>query len=190
VVHRTISDRAYSRDEVVDILRSAISAHETEQVRKLQQELAALAGTIDSMRADLGRMRSMEIGHAHIPRAADELDAVVGETAAATGAIMDACEKLEKIAATLDPAPRAALVGLATSVYEACSFQDITGQRLTKVVKTLKNIETRIGDILAIFGPFPGAAQPSENAFASGPQLRGKGITQAEIDRLLSDFGK
>ena len=37
-------------------------------------------------------------------------------------------------------------------IFEACNFQDLTGQRITKVVATLKFIETHIVRMMEIWG--------------------------------------
>ena len=39
-----------------------------------------------------------------------------------------------------------------TQIFEACNFQDLTGQRLTKVVNTMKFIEERLNRIIDIWG--------------------------------------
>ena len=39
------------------------------------------------------------------------------------------------------------------SVFEACAFQDITGQRVTKVVRLIKYVEERVNALIAIWGP-------------------------------------
>src|SRR3546814_13096527 len=39
-----------------------------------------------------------------------------------------------------------------TSIFEACGFQDITGQRITKVVTALQKIETKVDALLNAFG--------------------------------------
>ena len=46
----------------------------------------------------------------------------------------------------------AKLQAATTKIYEACSFQDITGQRITKVVTTLKTIESKVAHIVNTFG--------------------------------------
>ena len=48
--------------------------------------------------------------------------------------------------------PATKLQDATTRIYEACSFQDITGQRITKVVTTLKTIEAKVAQIVATFG--------------------------------------
>jgi chemotaxis protein CheZ len=86
-----------------------------------------------------------------------------------------------------------------TRVYEACNFQDITGQRITKIVKTLQHIEVELDKIVGLFGDFDGAdteprekktkpEAPSDESLLNGPQLTETAATQEEIDALLASF--
>ncbi|MCK5556340.1 MAG: chemotaxis protein, partial [Alphaproteobacteria bacterium] len=149
-----LKDRAYTRKEVVEIIRTVLGSIDknNEPTAKLHNELSTLVSYIENMRSELAHMRSIEISHHHIPTAADELDAVIEETASATGTIMDACEKIEKVADSLTSPVSDDLANAVTSIYEACGFQDITGQRITKVVKTLKHIEAKVTEIINAFG--------------------------------------
>ncbi len=83
-----------------------------------------------------------------------------------------------------------------TQIYEACNFQDITGQRITKVVRALKHIEERIDALVEAFGPeIKGTAsvasaggQPlTEEDLLNGPQLPDKAHDQAAIDALFDN---
>jgi chemotaxis protein CheZ len=189
-----LKDRAYSRKEVMEIIRSVLGTIDKDSVEsaKLHSELSTLATYIENMRSELAQLRSIEISHNHIPTATDELDAVVVETAKATGAIMDACEKIEKIAGEVPAPDGPELATAVTSIYEACSFQDITGQRISKVVKTLKNIETKVSEIVSAFGQMqaPGVAAPAkeDGGLLNGPQLKGPATAQEDIDKLLASF--
>ncbi len=90
-----------------------------------------------------------------------------------------------------------------TRIYEACSFQDLTGQRITKVVTTLKTIEKKVAHIIDVFQPDPNGERgeavavarkeppPPEDAAASllnGPQLPANAMDQSDIDALLASF--
>jgi chemotaxis protein CheZ len=89
-----------------------------------------------------------------------------------------------------------------TQVYESCNFQDITGQRITKVVKTLKHIEDRVEALVAAFGdeiqkyrethPHEEQPQPPQKSadekLLNGPQLPDDAGKQADIDALLASF--
>src|SRR3546814_114085 len=111
---------------------------------QIYEELESLARYIQSARVEIAALRPDEIRQDHIPAATDELDAVVGATEEATGRILDAAEQIQTIAEGLDQAVQNQLVDLVTGIFEACNFQDITGQRISKVVRTLKHIETKI----------------------------------------------
>jgi chemotaxis protein CheZ len=190
------ADRPYSREEVVLILQSVMhsTGGETESARKIQTELKVLHDYIEGMRSELAQMRSIEISHTHIPSATDELDAVVEETAKATSAIMDACEQIDNAAREIGGDKAPAISTAVTAIYEACSFQDITGQRINKVVKALKKIEGKVEDILSAFGhaipegPAERIKAEADDPLLEGPQLNGPAVDQSEIDRLLAEF--
>ena len=72
-------------------------------------------------------------------------------------------------------------------IYEACSFQDITGQRISKVVTALKIIETRIEAITGRYGMSNVARGVEESdSLLNGPQSADLAISQDEIDKLLT----
>jgi chemotaxis protein CheZ len=164
---------------------------------QLYREVQALADYIQTVRREIAGLRPSEISAQHIPMATDELDAVVTATADATGVILGAMEDVERLAAGL-PAETTALLGtIVVKVYEACSFQDITGQRITKVVKALHHIEGRIGALLAVFGaehlangePMQDVRQTDVAAsLLNGPQLPESANSQADIDALMASF--
>ena len=158
----------------------------------LLAELEDLGRTVASAKQEIARLRVDDITESHIPAATDELDAIVDHTAQATNEILDCCEALELVASRLPPEDTQALQAVITKIYEACSFQDITGQRIGKVVSALKAIEARIATVTGRYleGHDPAPASPplTEGArLADGPQLPGNGVSQAQIDRLLSE---
>ena len=163
----------------------------------LLAELEALAREVSRTKSEIAALSVEDITASHIPAATDELDAIVAHTAAATNEILDCCEVLEGLQPRLAAEDAAVLSGAVTRIYEACSFQDITGQRISKVVNALKAIESRIAAARTRFGgtgeapPPPAAPEPPRTegeALASGPQLPGAASSQEEIDRLLASF--
>lgn len=187
--------RPFSRVEVVDIINSVIEKIDhTQQDAQLYKELKALSGYIQDAKqeiSDLQAINSLDIDQEKITDATDELDAVVKATEAATGTIMDSCERFEAIATQItDPKIQEDVFAEVTSIYEACGFQDITGQRITKVVRTLKHIEAQVDSILGTMeGTFSeqGIEIPEES-LENGPQLPENAISQDDIDALLASF--
>ena len=112
-------------------------------------------------------------------------------TAAATDQILETCETLDRVAGALDGELAASLQDATTRIYEACSFQDITGQRITKVVATLKTIESKVAHIVAVVGGAGAEASApvsADAALLNGPQLPANAMDQSDIDRLLASF--
>ena len=153
----------------------------------LLAQLRTLAEFIDLARQEIAAVGASDIVGRDVTIATDELDAVVLHTAEATGLILDECEKLE---AAVQPGPlRGTVTDAAARIYEACSFQDITGQRVAKVVQTLKTIEEKVGDMLRVFGCGPAAAVPrGAHALLNGPQRSGDAMEQSDVDALLASF--
>src|SRR5689334_3527501 len=131
------------RAQIAEIVQSVVvtlSGDITREDLSLHHELESLAKYIESARAEIAALRPDEINDRHLPSATDELDAIVGATEEATGIILDSMEKIEAVVSTLSGESATTIADNVTRVYEACNFQDITGQRITKVVKTLKQI--------------------------------------------------
>ena len=191
---------SYGREQVVHIINSVVSKIEDvggdATTTGIFKELKGLQRVIEDARAELGATRAGDINSKHIPTATDELDAVVASTAEATGAIMDSCDVIMEKAASAGDNEQA-INDEVTTIYEACSFQDITGQRITKVVTTLKTIEEKVGKLVDVLGEkLPIEEQQEdedegkslEEKLLNGPQMPDKAITQDDIDKLLEDF--
>jgi chemotaxis protein CheZ len=156
----------------------------------LCQEIEDLARLIKNAKREIASIHPDEIRRKHLPTATDELDAIVAATAEATGAILDAAERLSELAIEGDAGAQVA--DQVTRIYEACTFQDITGQRITKVVKTLQEIETKVTGIVRVFGGTALAQAPlrekklkGEAALLNGPQLPSGAASQSDIDALF-----
>ncbi|WP_424813842.1 protein phosphatase CheZ [Roseococcus sp. YIM B11640] len=172
----------------------SLSGDMTSTEAVLLSELEALGREVQRAKSEIAALRVDDINDSHIPRATDELDAVVEHTANATNEILDVCEGLEAMQKRVPASEAEALAAAVTRIYEACSFQDITGQRIGKVVSALKAIESRVATVIARFGdgelppPVPEPPVTEGRALANGPQLPGSGTSQADIDKLLASF--
>ena len=168
---------------------------------ELYSELEALAQYIHAAKADIAALRPDEVKDDYLPTAADELDAIVAATEKATNTIMDATEQIEGLMDKVDPEDASVIMEATSTIYEACGFQDITGQRTTKVVKALKDIEEKIDALVEAFGSEiekfkndnPKADEESgreltDEDLLEGPQLEEQAQTQEEIDALLATF--
>ncbi len=191
--------------EVRDVVESILTTMDGDldpADMKLFTEVEALSRYIQSAKIEIAALRPDQIRSDHIVPAKDELDAVVSATEDATNTIMEAAETIEEVAERLDEELADALNVASTRIYEACSFQDITGQRIEKVVGALKEIEIRVNAIVAAFAPdgeeaalvrqrlVDHAAQCDPDSVESGeslhgPQLPDQAINQDDIDALF-----
>ena len=179
--------------DVVRTILGITASGSPAQDSALIAEVEELGRTIASAKAEIAALRVDDITDSHIPSATDELDAIVAHTASATDQILETCETLDRVAEQLSGDPATQLQDATTRIYEACSFQDITGQRITKVVATLKTIESKVAHMVATFGsggssrPEP-PAEPDPSLLLNGPQLPAAAMDQSDIDKLLASF--
>ena len=116
-----------------------------------------------------------------------ELEAVVQATEAAANTILEAAEQIQAWidGGAVDPGALPSLSAKVSAIFEACSFQDLTGQRIRRAIQHLQQVATMLEQFL------PGAAARAE---AEGEARAGTepeapepcaDLAQAEIDALL-----
>ncbi len=187
--------------EIIESIASTMEGDVTSVNVRFYAEIEALARYIHETKAEIASLRPDEITDTHLPTATDELEAVVGATEKATEQIFEAVEQIEELTAGMEEEVSAKIVEAVTMVYEACSFQDITGQRITKVVNALKHIEAKVEALLEAFGSElrrdPGQAAAVATApvdkrpdgdLMNGPQLPDDAKSQDDIDALLASL--
>ena len=189
---------SYDRDQVVSIVNSVLhKIQEPQSVSKdiICNELLSLKNIIEDLRKQLNAAQADTIGQTDIPNAKDELDAVVGATEKATTTIMDSCEKILAQMAHENQGLIQKTEAEIVKIYEACTFQDITGQRITKVIKTLKKIDEQVSSLLEALDNklislgLPGNVETTTPvSLLNGPALPQEAISQDEIDRILAAF--
>ena len=172
------------------------------EVSMLKTELRALAVCIEQTKHEIAALRPKDSDEDRILAVTFELDAIVEATEGATQTILEAAEKIESLTSEIGSHGDDAYVKrlaedineTVITMFEACNFQDITGQRITKVVKTLKYIESRVNAMIDIWGPeniaeiVPKAAddhRDEDSKLLNGPALENQGISQDEIDKLF-----
>lgn len=133
--------------------------HDLQEVQRLKVELDAIAEAILRTKQEIATLHYAGAQGREISRVTDELGAIVIGTETATHSILEAAEAIEEIAATLvgqlsgEEGDLARQIGeRIISIFEACNFQDITGQRIGKVVGAMRFVEDRVGQMIEIWG--------------------------------------
>jgi chemotaxis protein CheZ len=187
--------------DVIDAYRKEIA-----EVYQLRAELDAMKEAITSTKQEIASIHRSESAGKGMRRVAGELDAVVGATEQATTSILAAVEDIEANATMLRAAGTAtgnndcvgAILDRVVVLYEACNFQDLTGQRINKIVNVLKFVEERLDRMIGVWGGLDafkdlvegeGAApeQDDDKALLNGPKLDGDEghVAQNDSDALF-----
>jgi len=175
------------------------------EIEKIQIEINDISGRIKATKAEMAALRHPLANEDRFQQASEELTAVVSATENATNAIMAAAEIIDNIVQELrSTLPQDSYAGgrthdlaeQVTRIYEACNFQDLTGQRINKVVRALSFIEERVESMMSVWHkkefelmPLPPDITPKDGELElHGPNEANKDkgmISQAEIDALF-----
>jgi len=175
------------------------------EAQKLKSELDLIYDAINKTKQEIATVHLTGFQGPEMVRVTNELDAIVGGTENATEQILTNAEEIDQLAATLAPRLKddqnAALIAdvqeRVIKIFEACNFQDLTGQRITKVVSTLKFIETHILRMMEIWGGLEAfreieaekMSKPDGDAgLLNGPKIEGEvgHASQDDIDALFA----
>ena len=195
------------RPHVTDELKAlrALAEHNdaaaADVVQNLQHELALINEAIAHNKRELCQLIG-EGEDRRMPRAAGELAAAVDCMEKATETILKSIEIVDDNARAFASARISDYErGLAediqdhvVQIYEACNFQDLAGQRIGNVIRTLHSIEDQVVAMLdrctAVNGKAPDEAKPSpasDDELLNGPRLDGDGghASQSDIDMMF-----
>lgn len=171
------------------------------EVNMLKTEVRALSICIEQTKAEIAALRPTNSPDDRLMAVTNELDAIVAATEHATDGILENAEKIDNLATQLKSQANDSFSGhiadeiseAVVGMFEHCNFQDITGQRITKVCKTLQYIEDRVNKMIDIWGaenfldlpPPPEVHVDDDKKLLNGPALENQGISQADIDALF-----
>ncbi|MCB8823486.1 protein phosphatase CheZ [Microvirga rosea] len=176
--------------------------HELLEVQRLKTELHAISEAIQRTKQEIATLHYTGAQGREIARVTDELGAVVLGTEAATHSILEAAEAVDELSGNLasrltgeDGAMARQIGDRIVGIFEACNFQDITGQRISKVVSAMRFVEERVEQMIQIWGGLesfkdvPKTDEPAregDRGLLNGPPLETEESTsQADIDAFF-----
>ena len=192
--------------QAVENLHAAVVDHQSKSGSDhIRMDILEMAKAISKTRSEISAMRASGDDD-QLTMATGEMDAIVQSTEKATNDILQAAEKIQEVAwrlreAGTEEASCEEIDNCATEIYMACSFQDLTGQRTTKVVRVLQYLEARINSMIEIWGltgdelgggegvvddPKLADSRPDAHLL-NGPQTSEAALGQENIDALLDD---
>lgn len=190
---KTSSVRERPLVEVLDLshqMADAMKAFFGSLDQTIMGEFRYIAEFIQKARNEIAGLQPNEIKNSRIPGASQELDAVVRDTEAATGQIMTEAEGILGAQATDLASYKGEVDAAMMRVIEACSFQDLTGQRVTKVISTLRHIEERVSQFAEALGVKDATREEtSDDKRKRELMLNGPAQTAASQDDIDALFG-
>jgi chemotaxis protein CheZ len=176
-----IEPRQHDSWGIIETFRTQIG-----EIHKLKGEIDLIQAAISDTKQEIATLQVGGFKGREMRRVTDELDAVVSGTADATEHILNAAEEIECCAHRLSDAVKSEpdkklahdVIEHVVQIFESCNFHDLTGQRIAKVVATLKFIEAHIvkmmeiwGGIEALKGFTPAAVAARDRGILDGPRL-------------------
>jgi chemotaxis protein CheZ len=176
-----------------------------EQCQKLKVELHLIHDAISRTKREIAVLHGNSFNGEEMAKVNGELGAVVGGTEQATQQILEATEAIDQAATALarntSPDQQKLLSEeiqeRVISIFEACNFQDLTGQRISKVMNTMKFIENHITVMMDIWGgvdaikshaPPTVDTREADARLLNGPKMEGDAghASQDDIDALFN----
>ena len=173
----------------------------SDELRQLKSDTDAIHLALTRTKREIAALHANAFGPAPV-RVTRELDAVAESAERATQQILGAAEAIEDAAKTLSASlKREQEQSLALDIqdnvlriFEACNFQDLTGQRIAKVLTTLKFVEDRVAHMIEIWGgieafrSYAAEATLDRNSLLHGPKLEGDEghVSQDDVDAMFA----
>jgi chemotaxis protein CheZ len=172
---------------------AAVALARNGETARLTSELNLIAGAIRGSEGP-GAASAGPDAATPMTRIAHELEEVIDNTEKATQRVLAAAEEIDQLANNL----AAALQGryeqglakdiqdLVVAIFEACNFQDLAGQRITKVLTTLNFVEDHVTRVLEEIRN-PSTVKRDGEQLLHGPRLDNDSghASQADIDELF-----
>ncbi len=191
-------DAAPGEEKVVAVFQAQAA-----EARKLKIELDVIDQAIKKTKGEMTSLQDHGLDGGQMARVTQELAAVKEGTTDATDRILKAAETIEQTSSTLAAALKGGheqgmaqdIQDQVTQIFEACNFHDLTSQRISKVVTTLKQVEDHIAQMVEIwsaierFTNYVARLAPPNGgeSMLNGPKLDGDEghASQNDIDSLF-----
>ncbi|NKB58800.1 MAG: hypothetical protein GKS00_20920 [Alphaproteobacteria bacterium] len=171
---------------------------------KLRSEIFNLFKYIQSLRTEIVQMNCRMDERTHFQSVSEHLDEIVTSTEQETDNILEQIEEIDTFVEEIRASGAVGRVHLlcdqitekTMAAIESCTFQDITGQRVNRIVKSMQFVEERVNAMVDLWGRDDIEAlrqefgeedtRDGDEALLNGPQLPGESISQDDIDKLFA----
>jgi chemotaxis protein CheZ len=142
-----------------------------------------LSDQLSQMHGEMSRVMALPSGATR--NSGLELEGVIEATDAAANRIMSAAETIR--VAVEAGGEKAVIIDQVNEIFEACSFQDLTGQRIRRALEQLQRVEGTISEMVEQRGAHP-VERARPDTIRATAEITGNGpdLSQAEIDKIFA----
>ena len=162
----------------------------------LPEELMEQIGRLVDTYEELHRLAAgVASQNDNVSDSSEQLQDVLQHTERATSDILTRATHISELVGG-EGIPETVQQGVAedvTAIYEACNFQDVSGQRIKKVLSYLSVLETQMAQLISMVRLDKGTEQGAEEQekespddLKNGPQLSHEALNQDDIDQLFN----
>jgi len=181
------------------------------QLDILTDQILLLVDYITKIKQELAAIKHPKSSVDHFNTVSEQLNTIVQTTEDATNTIMESAEDIlnqvddlgTKIKYSEADNSFNAIVDSTNKIFESCSFHDLTGQRISKIVRIMTRLENTLDSLVEIVGPKGLEEMPvnddetiedvigmKDGSIAMhGPQVTGQEVSQNDIDALFGGGG-
>lgn len=181
-------------NNIDDIIRSFVeilSPYAKETMRtEIIYQLESVLAQFSSLKTEISNISKEVLDKNFVPSIIMDLRSVIIQTEKSVTGILDVCDEINELSKGInDRNLREALIIKSTRILESCNFQDLTGQRIQKIVHHLSEIESIIYKMLHFLKPdFKLKYQTKKDELLNGPQSAENAPSQDSIDALFDNI--
>ena len=180
-------------DNIIKQFLEVLNSHLTSsQERDIYHQIEMILAQFTALKRDISNMSREILDDSFIPDITMDLRSVILQTEKSVTGILDVSDEISNMSQKItDPALREELMIKSTRILELCNFQDLTGQRIQKIVHHLTEIESVIYKMLHALRPdlkLRDKHASEEHALLNGPQKEHETPSQNDIDDLFDSL--
>ena len=178
-------------DEIIKQFLEILSSNLTNKhEREIYSQIDLISAQIIALKRDVSNVSEETLHDQFIPEIVSELHYVIEQSEKSVTGILDAVDEITAMSQGVeDRHIREELLIRVTKILELCSFQDLMGQKIQRIINHLLETESIIYKMLHTLKPEPNlrCANINEKSLINGPRNEQEAPSQAQIDDLFSN---
>lgn len=177
-------------DDIIKQFLDILSPHIVNKEKQdIYHQIELISAKFLSLKKDISNISNEILDHNFIPNINMELRSVVTQTEKSVTGILDVSDEISELASKVtDPQIKTELMIKATRILELSNFQDLTGQRIQKIIHHLSEIESIMFKMLHALRPeakLRTKVLSADELLVNGPQGDDNTPSQDDIDALF-----